>query len=103
MNDFFGHAAAFFARLLCGIALAVVLYILTAPPLMIAMIRKNPRERPRIYEPLVSECEAQPKPEGDGQTRAFGSVLNVAVTRANAGAVLGPSLPHAATLCRLWC
>jgi hypothetical protein len=33
--------------------LAVVLYVLTAPPLMIAMTRHNPREWPRIYQPLA--------------------------------------------------
>ena len=49
----FKHAAAFFVRLLCVAVLAVVFYFLTAPPLMITMTRKNQREWPRIYEPLV--------------------------------------------------
>ncbi len=53
MIDFFKHPAAFFAKLLCAVVVAGILYVLTAPPLMIAMTRKNPREWPRIYEPLV--------------------------------------------------
>jgi len=49
----FKQSAAFFVSLICVAVLAVVFCFLTAPPLMIAMTRENPREWPRIYEPLV--------------------------------------------------
>jgi hypothetical protein len=53
VSVFFSHAVTFFVRLLWAAVLAAALYVLTAPPLIIALTRKNPREWPRICEPLV--------------------------------------------------
>ncbi|MEI7731735.1 MAG: hypothetical protein WCO56_19340 [Verrucomicrobiota bacterium] len=37
-----------------GFAIIIaVLYVLTAPPIMKAMTRQNPREWPRFYQPLA--------------------------------------------------
>ena len=41
------------AQLLCVVGLAIFLSVLTAPPLMVAMTRQNPREWPRVYAPLA--------------------------------------------------
>ena len=50
---------SFFGALLGGLAIALALYILTAPPLMIALTRHNPRTWPGIYQPLAAgfQCD----------------------------------------------
>ena len=53
MIDFFSHAAQFLAKLLGAVTLVLFLYFLSAPPLMLLLTRNNPREWPRIYQPLV--------------------------------------------------
>lgn len=40
------------ASLVGAILLAVMLYMVTAPPIMMTMTRHNPREWPRVYAPL---------------------------------------------------
>jgi hypothetical protein len=53
MSEFPSDLVRVFGKVLCVAVLAVVLYVLTAPPLILLMTRKNPREWPRLYEPLV--------------------------------------------------
>ena len=59
MIDFLRPAAAFFAKLMWAALMVGLLYELTAPPLMMVMTRQNPREWPRIYEPLVPGFQCQ--------------------------------------------
>jgi hypothetical protein len=53
-TQFVSPALALLRRFAAGIAILIALYILSAPPFMIAMTRHNPREWPRIYEPLAA-------------------------------------------------
>ena len=53
VKEFSRKSALLLVGLFGWAALAVALFILTAPPLMIAMTRHNPREWPRIYQPLA--------------------------------------------------
>jgi hypothetical protein len=46
-------AVSLWVRLVYGAALLGVLYVLTAPPLMMATTRQAPREWPRLYKPLA--------------------------------------------------
>ena len=43
----------YLTRITGSLMLGLVLYVLTAPPLMMMMTRQNPREWPCIYNPLV--------------------------------------------------
>ena len=55
----FRSPAVFLARLLCVALAACALYILTAPPLMMAMTRNAPREWPGLYRPLIPGFQCQ--------------------------------------------
>jgi|APCry1669188970_1035186.scaffolds.fasta_scaffold43139_2 hypothetical protein len=60
MNDLLRFAGWTLVKLLGAVALAFLVYLVTAPPLMILMTRKNPRgEWPWVYRPLVAgfQCD----------------------------------------------
>jgi hypothetical protein len=55
MKNLFKDPVALIEKLLAAALLVALLYVLTAPPLMKAMTRHNPRgEWPWIYRPLMA-------------------------------------------------
>ena len=52
MNTSCKKKRGYLLYVICAPVLGVILYLLTAPPLMMAMTRHSPREWPRFYDPV---------------------------------------------------